>query len=429
MTEKKLDKHNEEISKLKNELNALKESLKDFGKEKKELDTIDTGLNHYTANYDLANCKHSIWEHYRKYKFKEFILKFHERIKIETDIVDKNSFKTVDMINNAFCWYVTEAGEGNPKKYNQKYYSKRVLDTKILDLFGGSNPNRSLILKAVFNETIEVKKDDIKKILLKLDQDLLKVEAFIKKYFNDSDCSIKKDVEYLTNTGDNIYWNFYFKTKYDQTGYKEKPTIGGIIKKLKDKTSIQNAIHSLAQISGMGIELEHVMQRELIKKIVENLARKLDEIKENKAKITKIDTQIDRLIPLMFGCVVTKKENAALRQFSEELTTEYFNLLSNANKKKILNGNNVNNQEELMDKYSKETHKDIRKKIADELFWQYWEEENSDENWEGKNSDKIRKMLYLNYNLADVKGDNEKGIKLHCINESADIVCIKEFTN
>ena len=361
MSRHKLKQLEDELKKLVStiEINCLND-------EEGELQKILDEIKIEGDDSNIDKLKHRIWEYYRKYKFKEFIFKFYQRISAEIDTVDKNAFKTVEMIDRAFCWYITEAGEGNSKKYNQRYYSRRVLEIPIT--------------KKMYNDGKVRVKNHLLKTTIK------------DEYSKENEVKQKEE----------------FEKKLSEENY----IVQNVLKTINEEEEQKNFIHSIAQITGIDIQLDHVLQRELIKKIIEELCKNLMKKNNDCDRAKLISKEINFLYPLMFGCVVTKNENHALKQFSKRLTTEYLKQLGNDEKNKIIGKSAEQIESEITSENDRS--KKLRKDIAERLFWQYWKQEKQDG---------ILKMLYQNYELCysenkDNDSETIEGIKLCEIKEN-----------
>lgn len=358
----------------------------------------------FNENKKISHLKLLIWKYYRIYKLKEFILLFHKRIATEMSTVEKNSFKTVEMINAVFCWEITNSGNNNDKKYNQKYYSDRVLQQKVNKNYLNQNnsiTDKTLLLKAVLGE------------------DLIEYEGFL----------FEPEIRRSSKT--NNQWNELVKSKFDDKWNEKYIGENGRIieeislkeilcKNLNDIYSGQNFIHSFATISSGKIQLDHVLPRFYVKKIIEELCVKLKTLKKRKDQIELIDWQINFLFPLMFGCVVTREENIELNQISVEQANICYAELDIKKQNSLIESFKAEFKGEIEDFrqlfQDKEKGKKARKWIASELFFQYWNNiQWDDEQSKNDNRKNILNLLFSNYtsvDLVEINGDNSNNIKL-----------------
>jgi hypothetical protein len=76
--------------------------------------------------------------------------------------------------------------------------------------------------------------------------------------------------------------------------------------------TLKNLIHNISEKKGTDIRLEHIVSRGNIKKHLENVCVDMADIRGTQLKLQYINEEIDRLIPLCFGSVVSDDENVLL---------------------------------------------------------------------------------------------------------------------
>ncbi len=74
-----------------------------------------------------ADLLYETWKYYRVFKMKEFIYLFKDRIKVEAIRIDSPSNKTIQMLDAAFLWYITNWSNDSIRKYEQRFYSDNAL--------------------------------------------------------------------------------------------------------------------------------------------------------------------------------------------------------------------------------------------------------------------------------------------------------------
>jgi hypothetical protein len=237
------------------------------------------------------------WKFYRTYKLKEFILNNFERIYYEIDCIDSTSNKTLQMLDAAFLWNITNWSDEDKRKYKQRYYSEGILNYHIQQKNWNDYQNRK------------------------------------GNYCRNLPDGIKNHIINLLNKKNNS--SFTLITRKNKKGNEE---VGEYLKNNQLKISdlipndssesymdnVKQIINSLAKQYKSEIELDHVLNRSTTKSIIENLCQVLnskkenDEIKGRENIINLINERIDKILPFMFGCVVTKQENIDLSQKENE---------------------------------------------------------------------------------------------------------------
>jgi hypothetical protein len=372
----------------------------------------------------LNNLKHLVWKYYRVYKLKEFILYFFERIAVEKNTVDKNTFKTVEMINAVFCWEITNSGNNNEKKYNQKYYSERVLKNTIEKKYVSDSKkslsDKSLLLRAILGH---------EEFILTIDGETILVEPDIRRSSKQNDIINQLLIEEYNKQWDSKYLD------ESEKPMKEISLKTVLEQNMNDLNSGQNLIHSFASTSSGTIQLDHVLPRFYVKKIIEELCDELNQIEKESDRIKLIDNQINFLIPLMFGCVVTRDENTQLSHYSVNLANLYFEQLNDCVKENLENEfaqdykGKIKSFPDLF--CDEEQGKKARKHIASELFFQFWRAID----WENESSKKttrkaILRMLFNNYEHSDLvdqpNEDESTNIQLWAVSNKG-LVKVSEF--
>jgi hypothetical protein len=234
---------------------------------------------------------YEFWKFYRSFKMKEFILLYKERIKAEIKYIDSTTNKTIEMLDRAFLWHITNWSNNSKRKYEQRFYSEMALKFII---------NKDSYYKlSIANRNILI--DLIK------EKDSLKPPTMLsnsKKNEKNNKCN-DSVIEYLESN---------------------KPNLLGFIStnKIED---FKGLIHAFACQTDSKIQLDHVLNRIAIKKYIENLC---DNFKNKNEIINEINNAVDLILPYMFGSVVHKSENDKLKsnlmidsQLKTSIWTEY----------------------------------------------------------------------------------------------------------
>ena len=208
------------------ELSLLIPTMKLFVKEKNALEKIQKHLRIQEIDYfkaeNIANkevISYQLWKFYRVFQFKEFLLKNHERIASEVNIISTQTNKLIEMIDKAFLWNIANESDDNKHKYVQKFYTKAVLEKEV----EGAYFKKELNLEA--QEVIKKSMRD------KYNQTLPNKSDFLEDWF-------KNKFLFLETTEDNEYYinfdNKKFTSHIDIAGFKQ------IIEKLAKNTTDKN---------------------------------------------------------------------------------------------------------------------------------------------------------------------------------------------
>ena len=224
----------------------------------------------------LSDLSYEIWKFYRVFKMKEFILLFKDRIKAESKIVDSTSNKTIEMLDEAFLWNITNWSNDSKLKYEQRFYSEMALE-------------KFIIKDDSYDKLSNIKKNQL-------------INLINEKYKSTHDKIISRP-NGVQKTTNNLL-NTVIKT---QLGII-KPNLLQFIKTqyIEDFKSL---IHAFACQAGSEIQLDHVLNRSAIKTYIEENC-----IKFNKKTCVyeQINDVVNHILPLMFGSAVNKDENVYL---------------------------------------------------------------------------------------------------------------------
>ena len=224
----------------------------------------------------LSDLSYEIWKFYRVFKMKEFILLFKDRIKAESKIVDSTSNKTIEMLDEAFLWNITNWSNDSKLKYEQRFYSEMALE-------------KFIIKDDSYDKLSNIKKNQLINLIN---------EKYYKKYDK-----IKSHPNGDQKTKNNLV-NTCIQTILDI----KKPNLLQFIKTqyIEDFKSL---IHAFACQAGSKIQLDHVYNRSAIKTYIEEHCINFN----NKTCIyEQINNVVNLLAPLMFGAVVYNTENTEL---------------------------------------------------------------------------------------------------------------------
>ncbi|MFO0414556.1 MAG: hypothetical protein ACK50E_02805 [Bacteroidota bacterium] len=288
--------------KTKEEIQSLLDSLSNFKKEIFAITLIKEAISvPDCSSINLDEIRFEFWKYYRTYKMKEFILLFSDRINSEKSTIDSTSNKTIEMLDEAFLWNITNWSYGSVKKYEQRYYSSKVLNFKMEPQWF---ENLSITNQNIFIQ-----------FLNKLDIRYIGDEIKAHPNSDDKKGSNKKIISRVN--------------KFLNTNEITFLEILKISKEKNEKENLQSLIHAVACQKGSLIQLDHVLNRITIKNYIEELCCKISKV-EIDEKIKSIDIDINVILPFMFGCVVMKEENDKLKNYlditdicSENLWEEY----------------------------------------------------------------------------------------------------------
>ena len=269
-----------------NHLIKINPTVKKFEKEFKALEKIRTELDNLGDDQKQISDEllYEIWKFYRAFKFKEFILKYHERICIEKDTIETNVNKTVEMLDEAFLWTITNWSDGNKQKYEQRFYSKKVLET-LLDI------------------------NKLDKLPIYLQNEIIEL---LNEYIGEN--KLPKIISYPND--DEKRKNERNKTSREKIlsskNVKLIDLVSGIELNRINVETIKSLIGRISEQTKSGMRIDHVLTRQSIKEYVELLCCDLQKREDVEERIKIIDTAIDNLLPLMFGCVLEKEEHDSL---------------------------------------------------------------------------------------------------------------------
>lgn len=222
---------------------------------------------------------YEFWKFYRAFKMKEFILLYKERIKAEINSIDSTSNKTIEMLDRAFLWHITNWSNDSKRKYEQRFYSKKALENFKINkdsYYKLSISNRNILIDLIneieedtaFNNIIPYPKENEKINNEKLEREIL-------------DFLEKKKISLVD----------FIKTS-----------------KIED---LKCLIHAFACQADSKIQLDHVLNRIAIKKYIEGLCNSFEYSTDR--IIDQINNAVDLILPYMFGSVVHKEENDKLK--------------------------------------------------------------------------------------------------------------------
>lgn len=222
---------------------------------------------------------YEIWKFYRAFKMKEFILLYYERIKAEINCIDSTANKTIEMLDRAFLWHITNWSGDSKKKYEQRFYSESALNN--------------------FN----INKDSYYKLSI-ANRNIL-IDLINKKENN----SLFQQITPFPNTVEKNTNNKVEQAILQYLDYKT-PTLLSFIgtKNIEDFKSL---IHAFACQADSKIQLDHVLNRITIKNYIENLCNSFND--KTKDIFDQINNAVDLILPYMFGSVVHKDENDKLK--------------------------------------------------------------------------------------------------------------------
>jgi hypothetical protein len=266
--------------KLINELDFILMTTKLFNKEHKAIYIINEYIkntNEKLVDKLKSDILYEIWKFYRVFKMKEFIFLFKDRIKSEINRIDSPSNKTIEMLDEAFLWYITNWSNDSIRKYEQRFYSSKALDFQITEecYYKLSKEKRNILID------------------------------LINKYYNTNYDYLKRNKKVDNQAIDDLILN---KLK------NHNVTIKSLISDLCEPFQIENIkslIHAIANQADSKLQLDHVLNRSTIKYYIENLCNRMNDNVND--KIHEIDMAVDLILPFMFGSVVTKSENEKLK--------------------------------------------------------------------------------------------------------------------
>jgi hypothetical protein len=229
------------------------------------------------AHFDILS--YEIWKFYRVFKMKEFILLYNKRIKAEVNCIDSTANKTIEMLDRAFLWHITNWSGDSKRKYEQRFYSESALKNFAINkesYYKLSIANRNLLIDLInekknylqFKQIIPYPKKCEKEINNKAEQEIL---------------------EHLDGETTNLL-SFIETTKIED---------------------FKSLIHAFACQDDSKIQLDHVLNRISIKNYIENLCNSFTDKTEE--IIEQINNAVDLILPYMFGSVVYKDENEQLK--------------------------------------------------------------------------------------------------------------------
>lgn len=223
---------------------------------------------------------YEFWKFYRAFKMKEFILLYKERIKAEINSIDSTSNKTIEMLDRAFLWHITNWSNDSKRKYEQRFYSEMALNNfKInkVSYYKLSIANRNILIDLI-NE-------------INNDTAFNKIVPYPKKNEKNNNEQLESGIlDYLESV--NLSLIGFIKTS-----------------KIED---LKCLIHAFACQSDSKIQLDHVLNRIAIKKYIENLCNSFN-YQHHDLIINQINNAVDLILPYMFGSVVHKEENDKLK--------------------------------------------------------------------------------------------------------------------
>jgi hypothetical protein len=249
------------------QMDMVLKTTEKFNKEHEAISIIKNSLKNTQSTHDLNLLLYEFWKFYRAFKLKEFILLFRHRIKSEIEYIDSTSNKTIDMIDRAFLWQITNWSNGSTKKYEQRFYSEMAL-------------NEFKINEVKYNKLSKTNR----KILIKL----IKISEPSAKNFDDNQVI----TEYIKCNPSITLLKFIGTSKIEE---------------------FKTIIHAFACQAGSKIQLDHVLNRITIKKDIEELCKDFQPTASDEI-IEKINNKVDVMLPNMFGCVVHQDENNKLRK-------------------------------------------------------------------------------------------------------------------
>jgi hypothetical protein len=230
---------------------------------------------------DFDYLSYEIWKFYRAFKMKEFILLYHDRIKAEIKCIDSTSNKTIEMLDRAFLWPITNWSGDSKRKYKQRFYSESAL--KNFNINKVSYLKLSIADKNILIDLINENNND--------------------SLFQHITSNPKKEEK---ENNDNI--------ELEILNYldEKKPTLLCFIgtKKIEEFKSL---IHAFACQADSKIQLDHVLNRITIKNYIEKLCNSFNDEIENQDIVDEINNAVDIILPYMFGSVVHKDENDKLK--------------------------------------------------------------------------------------------------------------------
>lgn len=285
------------------EINLVLPTTHEFKKEYLAIKQILDYLNEDSSEFKSTHFDellYEFWKFYRSFKMKEFILLYKERIKAEIKYIDSTANKTIEMLDRAFLWHITNWSNNSKRKYEQRFYSKMALEFNINkdSYYKLSIANRNILIDLI-NE-----KDSL--TLQKILSNSKKNEKNSNEEINNKNNDLV--IEYLDNNTPNLF---------------------GFIS-TKNIEDFKGLIHAFACQADSKIQLDHVLNRIAIKKYIENLCDNFKDKNEN--IISEINNAVDLILPYMFGSVVHKNENEKLKsdlKIDSELETsiwkEYIN--------------------------------------------------------------------------------------------------------
>jgi hypothetical protein len=265
------------------ELNLVLPTTKIFKKENLAILYIKNYLydqdytNFTQAHFDILS--YEIWKFYRAFKMKEFILLYNKRIKAEVNCIDSTANKTIEMLNRAFLWHITNWSGDSKRKYEQRFYSESALENFVINeesFYKLSIANRNLLI-VLINE--KGNNSPIQKII-----------PYPKKEEKNNNNNAEKEIL--------VYLD------------KERPNLLSFINTTKIE-DFKSLIHAFACQDDSKIQLDHVLNRISIKNYIENLCNSFNDKTEE--IIDQINNAVDLILPYMFGSVVYKDENGSLK--------------------------------------------------------------------------------------------------------------------
>lgn len=266
-----------------NEIKLVLPTTEKFKKENSAIAHIETYLSE--KNFAELTLKHfdflsyEIWKFYRAFKMKEFILLYYERIKAEINCIDSTANKTIEMLDRAFLWHITNWSGDSKRKYEQRFYSESALQNFAINkesYYKLSIANRNLLIDLI-NE---------KENNLQFKQIIPYPKKCEKEINNKAEQTILEHLDRETTT----LLSFIETTKIED---------------------FKSLIHAFACQDDSKIQLDHVLNRISIKNYIENLCNSFND--ETEEIIEQINNAVDLILPYMFGSVVYKDENDKLK--------------------------------------------------------------------------------------------------------------------